>query len=197
MSEFVESTGEEIRPAHNSSREWTPPLSSLINTVLVSTEIDTEDFAPHAPATDTPTGASPRRGTVSLPPVSAQPANVSAQPAKQTVALPAEDTEKATLLPGVVSMSLMIQRRRRTSLTTEPDNMALTAQSQEIYTITVMTGGQSGAGNTLAGTDANVYICLIGENVGYRTGDIWLNSKNLSSNKQNIFEDGSRAGRKR
>ena len=63
MSEFVESAGEEIRPAHNTSREWTPPPTSLINTVLVSTEIDAEVFAPHAPEIDAPTGASPRRGT--------------------------------------------------------------------------------------------------------------------------------------
>ena len=81
------------------------------------------------------------------------------------------------------------ERKRRTSVL---DDLSLSSQSQETYTITVMTGGQSGSGNTLTGTDANVYICLIGENVGYRTGDIWLNSENLISNMQNLFEDGSR-----
>jgi hypothetical protein len=113
----------------------------------------------------------------------------SPHPAKQPVASPEEDAEKTALLPGAVSMREDVERKRRTSVL---DELSLSSQSQETYTITVMTGGQSGSGNTLTGTDANVYICLIGENVGYRTGDVWLNSENLISNMQNLFEDGSR-----
>ena len=175
MSESVESAGEQIRPAEMDT----------------AAEMDAALFAPHAPTDTAPPGAPPRRGAGrhASPPASVVGTPTSPQPAKQPVASPEEDAEKTALLPGAVSMREDVERKRRTSVL---DELSLSSQSQETYTITVMTGGQSGSGNTLTGTDANVYICLIGENVGYRTGDVWLNSENLISNMQNLFEDGSR-----
>jgi hypothetical protein len=51
------------------------------------------------------------------------------------------------------------ERHRRGSITEE---LSLSAKSEETYLVTVMTGGRAGFGDSKNGTDANVYICLIG-----------------------------------
>lgn len=91
--------------------------------------------------------------------------------------------------------------------------MALTAMSKQAYIITVATGGSKGPLGTdgAAGTDANVFISLVGKLAGFRcvgrrtrpqclepectvaadrTEDIWLNEDVLASKSQNLFEDG-------
>jgi hypothetical protein len=168
----------QTRGLQSPSLKWIPSPEPL-NT---ATEIDKALFNSHA---DAPTGAPPRRGAGRYHTDATRLINT-----KPTISDDLQNfkAEKSALLPGAVTPR-EVDRRRRTSLL---DELSLSAQSLETYTITVMTGGESGAGNSLAGTDANIYICLIGEKIGYRTGDVWLNHHNLISDKQNTFEDGSR-----
>lgn len=68
----------------------------------------------------------------------------------------------------------------------------LTMASKETYCVTVATGGVSGPLGTggAAGTDAEVFIQLIGAETGFHTEDIPLDHSNVITECQNFFEDG-------